>query len=322
MTAAELYDATIVKRRRGTKDEMAERARFFVDYAAAHGPVTVRQLYYRAEVLGLPGIDKTESSYAKTQRQVLALRRAGRLDYQHIADATRWMRKSRTYDSVAAALQHTAQFYRKALWRDATDHVEIWVEKDALAGVIFPVTEEYDVALMVARGFCSETFCFEAVEAAKQFDRPYWVYYLGDLDRAGRDAATSLKEKLERFGALNRVLVLFEQIAIEAADVLRFNERDGRALVFLHGVTQPDDLRSLPTRTPKRTSAADCNWPHPYAIELDAIEPDDLRRIVRTAIERHLPADQLRILKIAETSERTLIAGLVDQIPFEREGRG
>jgi hypothetical protein len=319
MSAAELYDARPIKRRRATAREMASRARFFVDYAAAHGPVTVRQLYYRAEVIGLPGIDKTESSYAKVQRQVLALRRAGLLDYQHVADATRWMRKPHSHDSVASALADTARLYRKALWRDATDHVEVWCEKDALAGVIFPVTEENDVALMVARGFCSETFCFEAVEAAKQFERPYWVYYVGDLDRAGRDAANSLKEKLDRFAAAARVPVFFEQVAIEAADVLRFNERSGRALVFLHGVTQPDDLRSLPTRSPKRKSAADRNWPHPYAIELDAIEPDDLRAIVRAAIERHLPAEQLRILQITEASERQLIAGLVSGLRFEPE---
>jgi hypothetical protein len=63
-------------------------------------PVTVRQLYYRAEVAGVPGIDKTEDGYNKVQRQVLDLRRAGRLPYRHIADLTRWMRKPDTYDSA------------------------------------------------------------------------------------------------------------------------------------------------------------------------------------------------------------------------------
>jgi len=66
-------------RRRATRDEMEERAVFLIAYAATHGPATVRQLYYRAEVEGLPGIDKTESSYGKIQRQVLLLRRTGRL---------------------------------------------------------------------------------------------------------------------------------------------------------------------------------------------------------------------------------------------------
>jgi hypothetical protein len=51
---------------------------------------TVRQLYYQAEVRGAPGIDKTEGGYNKVQRQVLALRRTGRLPYTDIADLTRW----------------------------------------------------------------------------------------------------------------------------------------------------------------------------------------------------------------------------------------
>jgi hypothetical protein len=295
---------------------MEARATFLVDYAAAHAPVTVRQLYYRAEVTGLPGIDKTENGYSKVQRQVLALRRAKRLDYECIADATRWMRKPQTHNSVEEALSDTARFYRKALWRDSAAYVEVWCEKDALAGVIYPVTAEYDVALMVTRGFSSETFCFEAVEAARRRTEEYLVYYLGDLDRAGRDAANSLKEKLERFAAGNGLWVDFQQLAIEPADVLQFDRTAGQALVFLSGAggTPEDEVRWLPTRAPKRVSVADRNWPHPYAIELDAIEPDDLRAMVRASIEDHLPPNQLRILKIAEASEREQIAALVGRL--------
>jgi hypothetical protein len=69
--------------------------------------------------------------------------------------------------------------------------------------------------------------------------------------------------------------------------------------------------RWLPTREPKRTSKADQLWPHPFACGLDAIAPDDLRAVVRWAIERHLPADQLKLLQIAEASEREPIQGLV-----------
>ena len=94
-------------------------------------------LYYQAEVACIPGIDKTEAGYAKVQRQVLDLRRAGRMSYEDIADATRWMRKPRSYNSVEDALAETARSYRRSLWRDADDYVEIWIEKDALAGVIY-----------------------------------------------------------------------------------------------------------------------------------------------------------------------------------------
>jgi hypothetical protein len=309
MSATEICAASLVNRR-ATKAEMEERAPFLVGYAATHGPVTVRQLYYRAEVAGLPGIDKTEGGYNKTQRQVLLLRRASRLPYRNIADLTRWMRKPNTFDSVGEALNETARLYRKALWADANAYVEVWLEKDALAGVVYPVTAEFDVPLMVARGYSSETFCFEAIEAREGDDRPYVVYYLGDFDRAGRDAAATLKEKLERFASEKEINVEFVTLAIENDDIIRFDESNKQVLVRLFGVGPV----WLPTRDPKRKSPADKAWPHSFAVELDAIEPDDLRTVVRTAIEHHLPPDQLRILKVAEASERELIAGLVAEI--------
>jgi hypothetical protein len=291
-----LYEASPVKRRRATKDEMEERAEFLIDYAEAHAPVTVRGLYYQAEVAGVPGIDKDDKGYAKVQRQVLSLRREGLLSYGCIADATRWMRKPHTHDSVEDALHETAKYYRKALWRDSEDYVEIWCEKDALAGVIFPVTSMYDVPLMITRGFSSETFCFEAVEAwepHEERNRTHWVYYLGDFDRAGQDAARSLKEKLDRFSEERDVLVIFEQIAVNEDQIERWQ---------------------LPTREPKRKSPVDKQWPFKHACELDAIPPDTLRELVQGEIERHLPADQLAILQTAEESERTEIMRLVEAI--------
>jgi len=253
----ESYGASPPKRRRATKAEMEERAEFFLAYAAEHGPVTVRGLYYQAEVAEIPGIDKTENGYTKVQRQVLALRRAGRMPYKHIADATRWMRKPTTYDSVRDALEATAYLYRRSLWRDAPEYVETWLEKDAIAGAIYPVTEENDVALMVTRGFCSETFAFESIEQRGDDKRPYYVYYLGDFDRSGRDAARSLKKKLEQFGAEKGIEVHFIELAVTLEQIW--------------------DL-GLPTREPKRNTAPDKAWPYDFACELDAIPPDVLRR--------------------------------------------
>ncbi|MCC5974727.1 MAG: hypothetical protein JJT81_11825, partial [Rubellimicrobium sp.] len=173
---------------------MEARAQFFIDYADRHGPVTVRGLYYQAEVAGLPGIDKTESGYTKTQVQVLKLRREGRMPYHQIADATRYMRRPRTFDGWQDALDATARLYRKSLWAESEVEVEIWVEKSALAGVIQPVTFEYDVPLMPTGGYSSETFAFEAVDDLRDTGKTLVVYSLYDFDRSGKDAERSLRE--------------------------------------------------------------------------------------------------------------------------------
>ena len=147
---------------------MEERARFLIAYAREHQPVTVRGLYYQAEVAGVPGIDKTENSYNKVQHQVLQLRRQGRIAYTWISDATRWQRRPRTFDNWEDALEQTARTYRRSLWQDAGVDVEIWIEKDALAGVVDDVTWEYDVPLMVSRGRESHQVLTQLLHVARQ----------------------------------------------------------------------------------------------------------------------------------------------------------
>ena len=281
-----IYQTSPLKKHRATQDEMEVRAAFLLAYADRHRPVTVRQLYYVAEVHGLPGISKADGDYDKVQRQVLKLRREKRMPYSAIADATRWMRKPATYDSVADALRETAALYRRNIWNDHPEHVEIWVEKDALAGVIYPVTSEYGVPLMVSRGFSSETFAFEAAQSYAADGRPVHVYHLGDFDRSGVAAAEDLRRKLTAFAAEADVAVHFTRLGVTPVQI---------------------DAWSLPTRSPKRESAADRRWPYDYACELDAIEPDRLRMLVREAIRRHMPDDYLRMAQVAEQSERELL---------------
>jgi len=88
------------------------------------------------------------------------------------------MRKPTTHDSVEEALKATARLYRKNLWLDADDYVEIWLEKDALAGVVYPVTSMYDVPLIVARGYASLSFLYSAAEYIKTLDVPAYIYHL------------------------------------------------------------------------------------------------------------------------------------------------
>ncbi|MEI4232217.1 hypothetical protein [Roseovarius sp. D22-M7] len=196
---------------------MEARAQFLIDYAIEHGPVTVRQLFYAATVKDL--IEKSESGYNKVQAQVLALRRERRLPYHCIADATRYMRKPRTFDGWKDALQDTARLYRKALWADTDLEVEIWIEKSALAGVLYPVTSEFDVPLMPTGGYTSETFAYGAVHRLADTGRTLVIHSLYDFDRSGRDATESLREKVERFGRDFDVPVQFNILGLTADQV-------------------------------------------------------------------------------------------------------
>ena len=154
-------------------------------------PMTVRQVFYQATVRGV--VAKTEDGYGKVQRMLADMRRDGELPYDWIADNTRWMRKPRTFGGPEEALRRTVETYRKALWDDADAYVEIWLEKDALAGVVYDVTDELDVPLMVSRGYASLSFLYSAADAMANEDRPCHIYHFGDFDPSGVNAADSIE---------------------------------------------------------------------------------------------------------------------------------
>lgn len=114
MTAA-VYEASHIKRNRATREEVLGRRQHLRNIVADMRPMTVRQVYYQATVRNI--IDKTEAGYNKVQTDLVQMRKSGALPYSWLADNTRWQRKPDTFDSVEQALQDTAKFYRKSLWR-------------------------------------------------------------------------------------------------------------------------------------------------------------------------------------------------------------
>jgi len=289
------YRTSLIKRHRSTKVEVEQRRQDLYDIVSAAQPMTVRQVFYQATVRGL--VEKAESGYAKIQNDLTLMRRAGDLPYDWLADNTRWQRKPRTFSSVEAALRDTARFYRKSLWDNANAYVEIWLEKDALAGVVYPVTEMYDVKLMVSRGYASLSFLYGAAEHINKLDVPAYIYHFGDYDPSGVNAAKKIKETLWEFAP--------------DADI-----------TFLRLAVTPEQITdwNLPTRPTKTSDTRTKKFGSDLSVELDAIEPNTLRLLVEAAIEHHLPAAQFEILKAAEESEREIISRLVGAIRT-RKGR-
>jgi hypothetical protein len=247
--------------------------------------MTVRQVFYQATVRGL--VEKAESGYGKIQTDLTIMRRAGELPYDWLADNTRWQRKPRTCSSVEQALRDTAAFYRKSLWTDAGSYVEIWLEKDALSGVIYPVTSLYDVPLMVARGYASLSFLHNAAEYINTLDVPAYIYHLGDFDPSGVNAGEKIEETLREMAP--DATIHFERIAVTPEQIADWD---------------------LPTRPTKASDTRAKNFGE-ISVELDAIEPNQLRALVQEAVEIHLPAEQFEKLKAAEESERDIITRLV-----------
>ena len=196
----------------------------------------------------------------------------------------------RTYDSIEDALEETARFYRKSLWTDADSYVEIWLEKDALSGVIYPVTELYDVPLMVARGYASLSFLHTSADYIKDLEVPAYIYHLGDFDPSGVNAGEKIEQTLKEMAP--DAEIHFQRIAVTEEQIDRF---------------------SLPTRPTKASDTRSKGFGD-VSVELDAMAPATLRTIVEFWINRHLPADRLSVLQQAEKSERELLKSWVGEV--------
>jgi hypothetical protein len=288
----EVYPASTIKpatRQRASQREVEARREGLIAIVAAQWPMTVRQIFYQATVSDL--VEKSEAGYARVQTDLVWLRRNGLIPYEWIVDNTRWEQRPRTYKSIAEALTHAARSYRRSLWSEASCHVEVWLEKDALAGVIVPVTAELDVSLRVARGYASLSFLHEAGTAIAELGVPCFIYHLGDFDPSGVDAGRNIEKSLKEYSG-------------------------GAAIHFERLAVNPEQIEgwSLPSRPTKATDSRSKTFGYAESVELDAIPPDELRNLVREAIERHITSEELARLNELERDEQAMLLQMVGEM--------
>jgi hypothetical protein len=280
------YGASPIKRARRTKDELRAVRDAIYDVVREENPATVRQVFYQLVSRGI--IPKLESQYKNVVCRLLGLmRREGQLPYDWIADATRWMRKPTSDSSAESMLRRTANTYRQALWEHQDAYVEVWLEKDALAGVLFDVTAEWDVPLMVTRGYPSLSYLYSAADALSQQSKPCYLYYLGDHDPSGLDIPRRVEKDLRAFAP--GVELHFERVAVTLDQVAEW------------------DLQTRPTKkTDSRAKTFDGE-----SIEVDAIPPAALRKLVSDCITQHIDEDVLMRTRRIEQAERDTLQTII-----------
>jgi hypothetical protein len=271
------------------KPETLERRRRLYDIVAEMNPMSVRQVFYQATVRGIVPKDE-KLGYKVVVADLCRMRESGELPYEWLEDRGRWVRRPYTFISVRSALEDAAQQYRKDLWFGADCRVQIWLEKDALAAVVEPITAKYDVPLMVSRGYASKSFLHSVAQDMSE-DLPTYIYHLGDFDPSGVNAGEKIEETLTDLAP--DADIHFERIAVTEEQIAEWD---------------------LPTRPTKQSDTRAERFGSDVSVELDAIDPNRLRAIVQEAIQRHLPPRRFKALMKAEKRERTTIARLVDNI--------
>ncbi len=283
---AAVYPTRPVKRARRTRAELAALHESILTVCAEDHPLSVRGVFYR--VMSTGAVEKSEKAYNAVQREVLKLRRAGDLPYEWIADGTRWHVKAPSWDSVEDALDDAASSYRRALWRDQDVYVEVWSEKEAISSIVSPVTNQWDVPLMIARGFASETFLWSTASTIRAVSKPTVIYNLGDHDPSGVAAWEHVQKQLRGFAP--NIDIVFERIAVTPGQIIEMN---------------------LPTRPTKATDSRAKAFSGD-SVEVDAVPTSVLRAIVAEAIEVHIDPDTLDRTQMVEEQERRGLLALAN----------
>lgn len=234
------------------------------EYAAQGFDLTLRQLYYQFVARGL--LPNTDKQYKRLGSAVSDARLAGLIDWNRIVDRTRTVRGLAHWRSPSEIVEACAEQYRIDKWTLQPVRPEVWIEKDALVGVLVDVCNALDISYFSCRGYTSQSAMWRAAQRLIGYEargQETVVFHLGDHDPSGIDMTRDIRDRLALFGSSARV----ERIALNMDQVRRYSP--------------PPNPAKL---TDSRASDYVAEYGH-ESWELDALEPATITSLIRSSVE-------------------------------------
>ena len=169
------------------------------EYAAQGFVLTLRQLFY--QFVARDFIPNTQKSYKQLGKVVGEARLAGLLDWNRLEDRTRNLAKLQHFDGPQDAVDKLASWYHIDMWENQRYRPEVWLEKDALTGVIADVCKENDVPYFSCRGYTSLSEMWRASQRLNEWvasEQSPYVIHFGDHDPSGIDMSRDIYERINR----------------------------------------------------------------------------------------------------------------------------
>ena len=161
------------------------------------GAMTLRRCYY--VLVGKNLIKNSRSSYIQLSKLFKAARINNYLPYECIIDSARNIYKRTTYSDFKGAFKKLCKKYRRDSLQDQEIYLEAWIEKEAIANLIYPITHELDIPLVVSKGFTSVTFKKEVgdrINAAAKKGKRTIILFISDFDAEGEYIPKIIKKDL------------------------------------------------------------------------------------------------------------------------------
>ena len=185
---------------KANKNQLEIINKIIEEYQAEGYVLTLRQLYY--QLVSRDIIPNKQSEYAKLSTLLTKGRMAGIVDWEAIEDRNRKPYIPSAWDSPESIVESAISSYRRNRQEGQETYIELWVEKDALSGVLKRVTEKYHINLIVNKGYSSTSAMYDAYERVKDKvleNKKVVILYLGDHDASGLDMIRDIRDRTRTF---------------------------------------------------------------------------------------------------------------------------
>jgi hypothetical protein len=268
------------------------------DYAKQGYRLTLRQLYYQLVAGDI--IPNKPQEYAKLSDILTKARMAGLVDWDAIEDRVRVPKKHSEWANIADLVDSACASYRLPRWLDQKYYVELWTEKDAIAGILKPITDKYHITLVVNRGYSSATAMYDAAERLKDAEsdgKECIILYLGDHDPSGLDMDRDIQDRLGEFGAS----FIYQRIGLTWEQIKKYKPPPNPAKI------------SDPRAAEYIKKYGESSW------EVDSLPPNVLNKLVEAAILAYLDIDKYAAWIKRESKDREALEKAAEDIVKEED---
>lgn len=257
--------AYIEKRFNTSSQRIISKANDIIEEYAQQGfDLTLRQLYYQFVSRDL--LANSQKEYKRLGQIISDARLAGLVDWDAITDRTRSLKGLAHWEDPAEIVKGAAESFRLDKWADQKFRPEVWIEKDALAGVFERVCKSLDVPYFSCRGYTSQSEMWAAgqrMNTWKKAGQTPVVFHFGDHDPSGKDMTRDIQDRLNMFMGGIRL----ERLALNMDQVQKYNP-------------PPNPAKMTDTRADVYVAEfGNESW------ELDALDPKVLAGLVEKAVK-------------------------------------
>lgn len=286
--------------------------RIIEEYQAQGFDLTLRQVYYQFVSRDLfpddrrwilvnskwkrdaNGSKNAEPNYDWLGDVINDARLAGLIDWSAISDRTRHLRELSHWTTPSSIIRSAASSYRLDKWEGQEYRPEVWIEKDALVGVIAGICQELDVPYFSCRGYVSQSEMWatgQRLLSHIENDQKPYIIHLGDHDPSGKDMTNDITKRLEMFtdGSEGYEFGL-KRIALNHSQVLQYDPPPN-----------PTKLTDSRANAYIEEFGMEC-W------ELDALEPSVIVDLIRDEIFNFRDAATLAQVVSQEEREKRELA--------------